>query len=207
MASRIESLSSAIVSSEFLAEAPPRDFEVVFICTGNRARSPFSAELFRRYSRDFPVVVRSVGALDLGPAPALREAVWAARTFEIELSQHRARPLLAGALESADLVVGFETSHIAAAVVDGGAARGRAFLMTELADLLTKVGDSRNRPLEWTVELAHGMRANAAVALPVRDPVGRPRQEFQRTFAQIDSLVAAIAVGLFGDRRFDPSAR
>jgi protein-tyrosine-phosphatase len=185
----------------------PHEFQVVFICTGNRARSPFSAELLRRYSRDVPVAVDSFGTLDLGHAPALGNAVWAARIFQIDLSEHRARPLLAGALESADLAIGFETFHVAAAVVEGGAARERAFLMTELAELLAQVGASRDRRPERTIELAHARRTSVSSAAHLRDPVGRSKEEFQRTFEQIEHLVAAIAVGLFGDRRVDSSVR
>jgi protein-tyrosine-phosphatase len=190
-----------------LGAASPGEFHVVFICTGNRARSPFSAEVLRQYTRDVPVAVDSVGTLDLGPAPALSNAVWAARIFRVDLSAHRARPLVTGALESADLVLGFETFHVAAAVVEGGAARERAFLMTELAELLAQVGASRERRPERTIELAHARRASVSSAAPVRDPVGRSKEEFQRTFEQIEHLVAAITVGLFGDRRGDSSVR
>jgi protein-tyrosine-phosphatase len=161
--------------------------------------------MFRRYAQDQSVAVDSVGTLDLGPAPALSNAVWAARTFRIDLSEHRARPLLTGALESADLAIGFETFHVAAAVIEGGAARERAFLMTELADLLALVGASRDRRPERTIELAHARRTSVSSAPPVRDPVGRSKEEFLRTFEQIEHLVAAIAVGLFGDRRVDSS--
>jgi protein-tyrosine-phosphatase len=163
--------------------------------------------MLRRYCNDFPVAVDSVGTLDLGPAPALSDAVWAARNFRIDLSEHRARPLQAGALESADLAIGFETFHVASAVIEGGAARERAFLMTELAGLLAQVGASVDRRPERTIELAHARRASVSSAAPVRDPVGRSREEFQRTFEQIEGLVAAIAVGLFGDRRVDSSVR
>jgi protein-tyrosine-phosphatase len=183
------------------------EFEVVFICTGNRARSPFSAEVFRRYAGDLPVAVTSVGTMDLGPAPALRDAVWAARLLQVDLSEHRARLLEPGALESADLAVGFEPFHVAAAVIEGGAARERVFLITELAELLGQIGAARDRRPERTIEIAHARRASLSSAAPVGDPVGRSKQEFQRTFEQIERLVAAIAAGLFGDRRVDSSVR
>jgi protein-tyrosine-phosphatase len=113
--------------------------------------------------------------------------------------------MLAGALESADLAIGFETFHVAAAVIEGGASRERVFLITELAELLAQVGASRDRRPERTIELAHAKRASVSLTAPIRDPVGRSKEEFQRAFEQIEHLVAAIAVGLFGDRRVDPS--
>lgn len=177
-----------------------REFEVVFVCTGNRARSPLAAEIFRRHSGDLPVAVKSVGTLDLGPVPALPQAVWAAGMLGIDLAPHRARPLLDGGLAAADLVVGFEPIHVAAAVVKGGAVRARAFLITELAELLGQIRTLPNRLPEHTIELAHAGRAGGPPStLPVGDPVGGSTEDFRRAFEQISRLVAVIAVGLFGD--------
>jgi len=182
----------------------PFEFEVVFICTGNRARSPVAAELFLRHSVNLPVTVNSLGTLDLGPVPALPEAVRAAEMLGVDISSHRARPLRPGDLESTDLVVGFEAFHVAAAVVEGGATRERAFLITELAELLGQIRTSRDRLPERTIELAHAGRVGGSPSTPpVRDPVGKSKEHFCTTFEQISHLVAAIAVGLFGD---DPVA-
>ena len=43
-------------------------------------------------------------------------------------------------VRNADLVIGFEPYHVAAAVVDGGAARERSFLLRELAGILAGSG-------------------------------------------------------------------
>ena len=62
--------------SETVAEHAP--FHVVFVCTGNRARSPL-AEVFLRAKVDSGAVrVESYGTLELGPAPATPEAIAAA---------------------------------------------------------------------------------------------------------------------------------
>ena len=58
--------------------------------------------------------------LEQGGAPALAGAVRAARQFGIDLSAHRARSLRPAGLEGAALAIGFEPSHVAAAVATAG---------------------------------------------------------------------------------------
>ena len=109
---------------------------VAFICTANRARSPFAAALLGFHARDLPVVVESFGVLDQGGAPALPGAVRAAAEFGVDLSMHRASVLYGGELEAVELAVGFEPAHVAGAVATGGVSPERAFLLTELAQVL-----------------------------------------------------------------------
>jgi hypothetical protein len=69
-----------------------------------------------------------------------------------------------GELSDVDLVLGFEKFHLAAAVVDGGAARSRVFTLPELVGLLE---DLRH---EGTP------RERIAAAAEVRGPIGRPAE-------------------------------
>ena len=187
----------------------PRWFSVAFICTGNRARSPFAAELLRQHAGNLPVAVQSFGTLDLGPAPVLPKALWAAEALGVDLAPHRARPLTAGALTSADLAVGFEPFHAAAAVVTGNAERERTFLITELVPLL----DAFRMSLDPTVALrsgdiialAHTRRTERHFRpQSVADPVRGSKEDFRAAFEQVSALVAAIAIGILGDRAVRP---
>lgn len=177
-------------------------FRVVFVCTGNRARSPLAEALFRRYA-GAPTDVSSVGTLDVGPLPALPDAVRAGRRLDVDLAHHRARALSSVDLSSADLVLGFEPSHVEAAVRTAGADPARAFLLAELA-MLVHENDSSEDPVS---------RAKAAVteagawrtkdtpvsdALVVRDPLGQGKTFMDRTAAAIDELVRRVVLGLFG---------
>lgn len=183
----------------------PPCFDVAFICTGNRARSPFAAELLRRHAGPLPVAVRSFGTLHVGQLPVLPKALSAAESLGVDLSRHRARPLVKGTLASTDLVVGFEPFHVASAVVTGEAVRERTFLITELAQLLDACRMSWDRRAvelrpQDIIELAHAMRMEKPLfPRSVTDPVGASTAGFRVTFEQISSFVAAIAVGILGD--------
>src|SRR5262245_40273131 len=78
--------------------SPPHPGRVSFICSANRARSPFAAALLRRHLEGTDVVVDSFGVLERPSAPALFSAVRAARAFGIDLRGHRSRSMEDGAL-------------------------------------------------------------------------------------------------------------
>jgi protein-tyrosine-phosphatase len=179
-----------------------RAARVAFICTANRARSPFAATLLRREVGDLPVAVESYGMLEQGGAPALPGAVRAASGFRVDLSEHRARALRPGDLAGAQLAIGFEPIHVAAAVATGGIPSERAFLLAELADVVEL--DVLPWPpgaddLESRVAHANARRfASARLPRPVADPVGGSDARFQQTYEEIDRMIAIIGLRLFG---------
>jgi protein-tyrosine phosphatase len=177
-------------------------FEVVFICTGNRARSP-TAEGILRLHVPADVDVRSVGLLDVGPVPALEPAVRAAQRFGVELGAHRARMLAQRELRDVDLVLGFEPAHISAAVVDGGARVERTFSLPELGDLLTRYGADIGPALDRSsiVQFAHGRRPVGFLSAPsITDPFGEPDAVFLKTADEIDRQLRPIVSVLFPTR-------
>jgi protein-tyrosine phosphatase len=174
---------------------------VSFICTANRARSPFAAALLRRQIHGVSVEVDSFGVLEQGGAPALPGAVRAAAAFGIDLSDHRARSLGPGELMGADLAIGFERAHVAAAVSTGGVSADRAFLLAELADVLElDVLPWPANSEDLVARIAHAdARRFARGRLPrsIADPVGSSDRRFQQTYEEIDRLVATVAMRLF----------
>jgi protein-tyrosine-phosphatase len=90
------------------AASPIRD--VVFICHGNRCRSPFAMMLFEREARSHEVDVRVSSAGFVVPghrSPAQARAI--AKAHGIDLSDHRSRLINIRELESADLIVVMES--------------------------------------------------------------------------------------------------
>lgn len=177
-------------------------FEVVFVCTGNRARSPLAEALFRHHAAGIEPVVSSVGTLDLGPVPALPLGIEAAERLGVDLTRHRARTLRDLTLASADLVVGFEPMHVSAAVVEGGAHASRTFLLGELVTLLD-VSTADSDPCErarFVVADADSRRVryNARPDVLIPDPLGKSAKVMRRTADQIDRLVRQLVIGLFG---------
>jgi protein-tyrosine phosphatase len=178
-------------------------FEVVFICTGNRFRSPIAAELFRNATAGLPVVVRSLGVSEIGPEPVLPEALdWAAR-YELDLAEHRAAAVMGADLSGTDLVLGFERSHVGTAILDGRAQPAHTFLLTELVEL---VGQPVGKPDADPVEHARALVASAHEARlglrptseEVPDPLGGPRKGYGEVGDRVRVLTLDLASALFG---------
>jgi protein-tyrosine phosphatase len=180
-------------------------FEIAVVCTGNQFRSPIVEGLLKLSASDLPVTVYSLGTRELGPAKALPEAVVLASDFGVDLSSHRARSLENVNLTAADLVIGFERSHVAAAVVEAGAPLERTFTILELAEILDRIEDpditDPVRKAREMVAKAHEMRTQSsssegAVQLP--DPVGGPSAVYTETAERLRALTSHLIDHLFG---------
>lgn len=178
-------------------------FGVVFVCTGNQARSALAEAFMRARVGRLAVDVGSRGTEQIPPAPALPAAVSAGAARGVDLGGHLSRPLAQRELESADLVIGFEPHHVAAAVVDGGAARERSFLLRELAQLLVDrphSGVPTRAEVVRTVEHFDRLRAGrprpSSLSLP--DPAGKPASVFTALALEIDDFTRRLCTSLFG---------
>jgi protein-tyrosine-phosphatase len=163
--------------------------------------------LLRTLGADLPLEFHSYGLYDLGPEPPLREALVAAERLEIDISQHRARPLRGEDLAVSDLVLGFERIHVATAVVDAGARRERTFTLPELVGLLAGVEiPAVADPLErarLAVGVAHERRAANApdeVLPEVADPWSQPNAVYAEAAHAVDVYCRRLVRQLFGDR-------
>src|SRR4029078_323333 len=93
-------------------------FSIVFVCTGNRFRSPLADAFVRRLTLGMPASTESFGTLESDDAPALPEALELATAYGVALSSHRTRHITDLSLREVDLVLGFEEAHVLRAVVD-----------------------------------------------------------------------------------------
>ena len=151
------------------------------------------------------MAVESLGTLELGPAPALPEAVKMAESYGLDLSGHRAQNVSRGHLEACDLVLGFERIHVAAAVVDGGARLERTFTLPELLNLLDAIPEPPRqaeamKQARARIELAHtarphGYRANAVPE--IADPLGQTSVAQRRIAEELRALVTDLSRRLF----------
>jgi protein-tyrosine phosphatase len=202
---------SARLPEETSPEAAAGLFDVVVVCTGNQFRSPIVEGLLRSSAHRLPIRVSSVGTADLGPARALPEAIELASEFGVDLSAHRARALRKIDLSEADLVLGFEGSHVAEAVVEAKAAVARTFTLVELVELLPQIeppheDDLVDRARE-VVARAHAARPNSGMPradLQIRDPLGRSPQVYRETAARLRDLSRRLLEGLFGHTPIQP---
>lgn len=174
------------------ARAP---FRIFFVCTGNQARSPVAAAWTVRALASLPVVVGSAGTMPGRSAPVLEDAATVAAEMGLDLSGHSSSHVSAYDLSIADVVVGFELQHVAAAVVDGSAPAGRTFLLRELIRLAREAGPvAAADPLDRaraTIGRADELRRARGGFVPgqdIRDPAGRRLAEVR---AILDEVVGA----------------
>ena len=179
-------------------------FSLLFLCTGNRFRSPLAAAFLRRLTIGLPVTVASAGTLEVGGAPALPEALNLGAWGGVDLSGHRARRLVPEHLRGVDLVVGFEQIHVRQAVIDTGAELTRAFTLGELVALLGELdrsgaaGSSPERARE-RVRLAAELRSDRlSTADDIPDPFGGSKKDYRDAAIRVQRLVLALGADLFG---------
>jgi protein-tyrosine phosphatase len=188
-----------------LESAGNHTFHVVFVCTGNRARSPLAEVLFRKRSAGADVRAESYGTLDLGSRPAMRDAIAVAAELGGDLEQHRARSLQGVDLGAVDLVIGFEPFHVSSAVVEAGARPGRSFTIREFAALLDdlpvgslRTGPARARDFVAQADAARVDGRSRLSALSLADPEGESRRVYEETGRAIDELTSMLVSRLFG---------
>jgi protein-tyrosine phosphatase len=178
-------------------------FGVVFVCTGNRFRSPLAAAIFREATAGLPVRVSSAGTLELGAMPALEEALEAGSRIGVDLTSHRSRGLIGLDLSAADLVVGFERHHLGAAVLDASAPRHRVFTLPEIVTLLERLPDPE--PVD-ALERARRLVALAAesrgqetwrTTSELEDPIGLSRGKQRSIAEQVRELTERLSRALF----------
>ena len=177
----------------------------MFICTGNRCRSPFAEVAIRQLSGSLPLQVTSCGTLDLAAERSTDQMISAARAFGLDLDPHRSRHMAQADLRNADLILGFELHHVATAVVEGGAPAEKVFFLKEIVRLLEAVPPSGEedpeRRARARIQRAAEMRSfdhphHTGEGIP--DPFGHSNQVYAETAELIQDLCRRLIAGLFG---------
>jgi len=180
-------------------------FKVVFVCTGNRFRSPLAAAVLAAEVSSLPVEIDSLGTLDTVTMAPLEIAVAHAERFDFDLTDHRSRSLAGEDLSNTDLVIGFERRHVVSAVVDANAPFEVSFTLPELVELLDDIDPEETEALAHArsaARLASGLRPDRAHWQPaeITDPIGEPADRQRAIALRVHELTSRLAVRLFGDR-------
>lgn len=148
---------------------------VLVLCHGNICRSPFAARMLERTLAPAGIRVLQAGFIGSGrPAPA--EAVVAARGRDLDLSEHRSRPLTSDLVQGADLVVVMDAVQRDAVCDVFGARPNQVVLL----------GDFDPEPID---------------ARAIYDPVDQSVEVFDAVYTRIERCVMELANSLIGKTR------
>ncbi|MFA5096391.1 MAG: L-threonylcarbamoyladenylate synthase [Candidatus Omnitrophota bacterium] len=163
-------IRSGAINAEEINKAISRK-NILFVCTGNTCRSVIAEGLFRKMMREQKrddVEVSSAGITALAGMGASQAAREALAREGIDVSAHLARAVTSRALKRSDLILVMEKAHEAAVLQVAPEVKNRVFLLKEFA----KIDDSN---------------------LDIIDPMGRPLDFYEQTFASIREALERVS--------------
>ena len=154
------------------AGGEPTTYNLLFVCSGNTCRSPLAEAVAAHAVKErgwTHVAVASAGTGAVEGAPASENSVLVGAERGLDLGAHRSRPLEAGLVDWADLILAMSPSHLAAVVELGGAEK-----VAMLTDFIEGPG----------------------FGAPIDDPFGGDPEAYRRAYDQIavavDGLLAKL---------------
>ncbi|GAB6877639.1 ribose 5-phosphate isomerase B [Thermaerobacter litoralis] len=158
--------------------------KVVIVCSGNTCRSPMAAAYLRRALDDLgqgAVAVESAGLHAVPGLPAAAEAREAVARDGLSLAEHRSRPLEAGGVAEADLIL--------------------AMTRSQAEELRRRFPEAAGRVALWREWAAGGPLADADVP----DPFGQGLADYQVLARQLRREAAMVARRLAGEAAPSPA--
>jgi protein-tyrosine phosphatase len=163
---------------------------VVFLCTGNAARSVMAGAILASHLEDVEITTAGTHVIEGMPMSwRTREAL---AGLDVDAPGHRSTQLRDGHVADADLVVGLATEHVGYVRRAHPEAASRSGTLRRLARDLPADG----RPFAERVAGLHLERVALEPWEDIEDPAGGDLPEFEACAREIHELVAELAPAL-----------
>ena len=180
--------------------------DILFVCTGNRCRSPIAEVLTWKVLRERRIrgTTDSAGTLD-GGAPLPAETVRVLSKFGIDGTGRVSRRVTPDMAAHSALIVGMERAHVRAVALLDHSVWHRTFTLKEV---VRRAFASGPRPFDeplsaWAERLGAGREPSDMLGASgeddIDDPMGAPFTEHERTASVIDALVVRLVDLAFPD--------
>jgi protein-tyrosine-phosphatase len=181
--------------------------DILFVCTGNRCRSPVADAIAWRSLRDRNITadVASAGLLE-GGAGLPHETVRVLTKRGIDSGDRRSLQVTPELLTASTLILGMDRGHVRELAVLEADAWHKTFTLKEAVRRAHHIGPRRfGEPLDqWVVRLGEGREPSdllgASSEDDIEDPIGAPYQEHERTAAVIEELLTELLDLVWPDR-------
>jgi protein-tyrosine phosphatase len=150
-----------------------------------------------------PASVGSAGILP-GGSPATDDAVGVMSLRGIDIRRHRSRTLNPAIARGTPLIIGMTRQHVREACVTYGAPIARTFTLKELVRRGEQAGPRKSgeNVSAWLARVGIGRQTSDLLgndpADDVADPVGKPREFYERTVLELEDLLARLVHLLVG---------
>ena len=160
--------------------------------------------LLRQYAAraGVDVHVHSAGLME-GGRGASPDGIAVMQTRGVDNARHLSRQMTADLLRASDLVIGMAREHVREAVLLVPDLFPRVYTLKEFVRRAEQAGArSPDQPLDEWLEKVHAGRTHSNLLGQsddddVADPIGRPRQHYERTADEIDDLVRRMVALLW----------